>query len=472
MKTKIFLFTLLFGLIFFTCEDSLNTVGMGIQPDEDKIGVFDTIINIEARTVRMDSIYTKSHSGFLGNFYDPKYGDIKAGYLCQYYASFGFSDSIIGTRGNEIDSVRLQIYYSSYVGDSLAPMEVSVFPIIKPLEEDYYSNVDPAKYCDLSSPWAKKVYTARDLNVPDSINNLNNLSNYRKSVSITLPKYIGQDLYEKYIELGGTFGSIDNFNSIFPGTYLESSFGIGSILKVDLTEIYVFYTRDYTTASTETGADSLYVGIDAAVFTFTKEVTLLNNFSSNHDDNLYLEPSTDSLYLKSPVGICSEITIPIPDIVKSIGRKKFSSVNLRVNAYPKATENYTLPFPGTEVSGTSSAKLLLIEQDSVQSFFENQKIADSQTSYTTVMDTINNYYQFNNIANIVQTAIDNAPDKPLKLLLIPVQVEGYIQQSGYSSYLVDYSTGYCLNPSAVVLKKGGDNLQIKVIASDLEINGR
>ena len=469
MKTKIFLFTLLFGMAFLACEDGLETTGMGIQPEEDKISVFDTIMNIEARTVKIDSIYAKSYNGFLGNFYDSEYGDIKAGYLCQYYASQGFSDSIIGTRGNEIDSVRLQVFYLSYIGDSLAPMEVSVYPIVKPLENDYYSNVDPAKYCDLSTPWAKKTYTARDLNVSDSINSL---SDYAKSVSITLPKSIGQNLYEEYLKAGGTFGSIDNFNQLFPGTYLESSFGIGSILKVDLTEMYVFYTRDYTTTSTETGADSSYVGVDAAVFTATKELMLLNNFRSKHDDNLYLQSSADTMYMKSPVGICSEITIPVPDILKSIGRKKFSSINLRINAYPKSNREYALPFPGRNSEGTSLAKLLLIEPDSVQSFLENQKVADSYTSYTAVMDTVNNCYQFNNIASVVQNAIDNAPDKPLKLLLVPVQVEAYYQQSGGMTYLVDYSTGYYLTPSAVALKKGGDNLQIKVIASDLEITGR
>ena len=466
MKTKIFLLTFLFCVAFLACEDDLDKVGMSIQPEEDKISVFDTIMNIEARTVKMDSIYAKSSNGFLGNFYDPEYGDVKAGYLCQYYASIGFSDSMIG---NQIDSVRLRIFYLSYIGDSLAPMEVSVYPVVKPLKDDYYSNIDPANYCDLSTPWTKKTYTARDLNVSDSINNL---STYVKSLTIDLPNSVGQDLYEKYIESGKTFGSIDNFNELFPGTYMESSFGTGSILKVDLTEMYVFYKRDYTTANKETGADSSYVGVDAAVFTVTKEVTQLNSFSSTHDDNLYLSDSADSMFLKSPTGILSEIIIPIPDIVKSIGKKKFSSINLKINAYTRAREGYTLPFPGREVVGTSSAKLLLIKPDSVQSFFENQKIADSYMSYTTTMDTINNCYNFNNIANVVQNAIDNAPDEPLKLLLIPVQVDGYYQQSGYSSYLVDYSTGNYLTPSAVALKKGGENLQIKVIASDLEINGR
>ena len=470
MKTKIFLFTLLLSCVaFLACEDTFDKMGMGIQPEEDKISVFDTILSIDAYTVKMDSIYAKSYSGFLGNFYDSEYGDVKAGYLCQYYASSGFSDSIIGERGNEITSVRLQIYYLSYIGDSLAPMEVSVYPVVNPLEKDYYTNVDPEKYCDKSRLLARKTYTARDLNISDSINSL---STYVKSISIDLPTSLGQSFYEKYIESGNTFGSINDFNEFFPGTYMESTFGVGSILKVDLTEMYVFYSRNYTTASKETGADSTYVGVDAAVFTATKEVIQLNCFSSNHDDDLYLNPSADTMYLKSPVGICSEIVIPIPDIVRSIGKKKFSSVKLQIDAYPRAAKEYSLPFPGKEVNGTSSAKLLLIKPDSVLSFFENQKIADSYTSYVATMDTINNCYNFNNIANVVQNAIDNDPDKPLKLQLIPVQVEGYYQQSGYVSYLVDYSTGHYLTPSAVALKKGENNLQIKVIASDLEINGR
>lgn len=474
MKTKIFVLSLFLSLIYSACEDNvIDSIGMGIRPKQDIINIYDTIINIDsACTMRMDSIYAKTINGLLGNFYDRDYGDIKAGYICQYYPSLGFAaaDSIaINDDGTTIDSVRLNIYYTSYFGDSLAPMEVSVYPVIKkPLNENYYTNIEPEDYCDLSQVWGRKAYTAVDLNVSDSIRSL---STYYKNVSIPLPKSWGQTLYDEYkkrkeqlnavADFAETFGSLEDFIRFFPGTYLESSFGTGNLLKVDISEIYLYYKR--RTKKANSTEDSTYTTV--AALTVTKEVIQLNSFKSNYSNGL-LATDPEKMYLKTPTGVFSKIIIPIPEIVKSIGEKKFNSVTLKINAYPQSEKEYAFPFPGTGIiSSTHSSKLLLIEPDSVKPFFEEQKVANFQTTYTTTYESSTQSYKFNNIANLIQNAIKEAPDKPLELFLIPVQVEYYTQSSGYTSYYQDYSTSHYLLPSAVTLKKGGSNLQIKIIAS-------
>jgi hypothetical protein len=173
------------------------------------------------------------------------------------------------------------------------------------------------------------------------------------------------------------------------------------------------------------------------------------------------------------------LTIPIKEIVKGIGKKKFSSVKLSLKAYHKEDWEYSLQFPGTSTSdvplydGTSgySAKLLLIEPDSIATFFEEKKVADGKTSYTAQFSHSTYTYDFNNIANVVQNAIDKAPDKDLKLWLIPVQTTWFMQSVSYGSSIpVDYLTTHYLYPSGVTLKKGEDNLKVRVIATDLKIN--
>jgi hypothetical protein len=458
LRTKKNLFFLLFPCLFFwACDDTVDSIGMGIQPPEDKIKIFDTVITIDsASTVNADSIYTKTINGLLGNFYDPVYGDIKAGYICQNYPSSGFADSVVN---NKIDSVRLKIYYTSFFGDSLAPMEVSVYQVTKkPLDDTYYTNVDPGDYCDTKKAWGQKAYTARDLNVSDSVYNS---TSYYKNISVSLPTEWGQKLYEEYVQKGRTFGSLEDFVQNFKGTYIESSFGVGNLIQVDISEIQIFYRECYKKDDKDT------IVTNAAALTVTKEVMQLNIFENNHSAGL-LKPDPDKMYLKAPAGVFSRIVVPIPEIVKSIGKRKFSSVSLNIGAYAQETRDFTLPLPGTGVSSSSKAKLLLIEPDSVKAFFENQKVADFQTAYTTTYSSTTQAYAFDNIANLVQKAITNAPDKNLELLLIPVQVEYY---TNYTSDL-DYSTAHYLYPSAVTLKKGGDNLQLKIIASDLEINNR
>jgi hypothetical protein len=474
MKTKIFLLGLLSSLIYSACEDdTIDSIGMGIQPDQDKISVFDTIIQISsAQTVKADSIYAKTINGLLGNFYDPDYGGIKAGYLCQYYPSVGFSDSIqLNDDNTAIDSVHLTLFYTSYFGDSIAPMEVTVYPITKSLNpNNYYTNANPADYCDLNTVWGKKAYTAYDMNVPDSIHNL---STYYKRLSIPLPVEWGQKVYEEYkdrqpatgeyVSFVDLFGSPEKFAEFFPGTYLESSFGTGNLLQVDISEIYLYYKR--LTKTADATEDSTYTSM--AVLTVTKEMEQLNCFQSTYSDKLLTDEDDTKMYLKTPAGVFSKITIPVPDIIKGMGKRKFNSVKLSIGAYTQQERKYTLPLPGTLTTASYTSKLLLIEPDSAKIFFEEQRVADSQTAFTTTYDNTSQSYHFNNIANLIQNAIEKAPDKPLELLLIPVQVEYTLQSSGYSYSNVDYSTSHYLFPSAVTLKRGGDNLQIKIIASDM-----
>jgi hypothetical protein len=207
-------------------------------------------------------------------------------------------------------------------------------------------------------------------------------------------------------------------------------------------------------------------------FAVTKEVIQLNSFK-NTNDAFLLEDDPDKMYLKSPAGVFCELTVPIRDIMKGIGKKKFSSVKLSLNVFPRAEWEYSLSFPGIgQISDSHYAKLLLIEPDSVKNFFEQQTIADYQTSYTTEFNSSTYSYDFNNIANVVQNAIDKAPDQDLKLWLIPVQTTFSFQQSSYysSQTPVDYATSHYLYPSGVTLKKGGDNLKVRVIATDLKVN--
>jgi hypothetical protein len=193
MKTKSILFCLLSGFIYFACEDdTVSKVGIGSLPGEDKINVYDDSVTITAKTVQVDTIYAKTINGFLGELYDPAYGNIKAGYVCQFYPSYGFFnlDSIVG---NSIDSIFLNVYYT-YQGDSLAPMELSVYQVNKPLDKYFYTNVKPEDFCNMNEPIARYAYTARNLNVSDSALQANG---YTYALSIPLKKELGQSFLDE-----------------------------------------------------------------------------------------------------------------------------------------------------------------------------------------------------------------------------------------------------------------------------------
>jgi len=471
MRTKGFVLCFLLGVIYMACDEPISRVGLGIQPEEDIVNVFDTTVIVEAKTIEVDSVYAKTFNGFLGELYDPSYGVIKSSYICQYYPSIGFPylDSIVD---NKIDSVTLNIGYYSYFGDSLAPMEVTVYPVVKALGNHYYTNADPEDYCDMAHPLAKYGYTARNLNLSEE----DLQDNQIYYISIPLPVKIGQDYLDRV--LNNNFKTITEFLDFFPGTYLKTTFGTGSMLSVDRTSIVLYYSRR-TMMQDEEGNDSIAIKTSNAVFNVTKEIIQLNKFENKNPDFLY-EDNPDKTFIKSPAGVFTELTIPIKEIVKGIGKKKFSSVNLSLKAYPGDNWNYSFTFPGMSYSPVPmaegngdrgySAKLLLIEPDSVANFFEGKTFANNKTSYTTQFNLSTYTYNFNNIANIIQNAIDKAPDKDLKLWLIPVLTNWYSQSTYSGTVYVDYMTSHYLYPSGVTLKKGNDNLKVRVIATDMKTN--
>jgi hypothetical protein len=482
MKTKIILCAILLGLIGLTsCDDAIDSIGMGVQPDEDKIVTFGDSVLISGTTIKDSTLYIKTMNGLLGNFHDPDYGALKAGYLCQFYPAQGFGskervDSIDAFTGGKVDSIQLKILYTTFVGDSLAPMEVTVYPIRKttPLIENYYAPLHPSDYCDDNTPLGKKTYTARDLNISDSLYQANIASGNYKVVSVSLPRELGQSFYDEYKACLNdpsrqTFKTPEALADFFPGVYVRSSFGSGCLLEVERTDIYIYYswTRQ---VEDDTQTDNLRTDtlIGAAVLDVTKEVIQLNEYNGSNDEQLWNVANAEKMYLKTPAGIFAQLTIPIGEIKQKIGNRKFSSVRLSIEADQPSDWQYNWAFPGTTAANKASStqsKLLLIEPDSIPAFFEQQKTADGLTTFFTTFNTATYAYTYTNIANIIQYAIDRDVD-PLVLRLIPVEVAYYTTTDYYTStqMAIDYAASHYLFPSAVTLKK--DNLKIHLLAAD------
>ncbi len=455
MKYKVIILSFLSGLLLWACEDSISDVGMGILPDEDKIGIYTDTIYLNASTIKLDSIYANTVFGMLGEFYDPIYGNLKSSYLCQFYApqSNVFPDSVIN---NKIDSVVLRIRYASYMGDSLAPMEASVYPVTKALNEHYYTNISPSDYCDMNTVWGRQGYTARNLNVSDSANAANS---YIKNLYIRLPDSLGTKFYKEWRKPApNAFSSSSAFVKFFPGVYVTPTYGTGSILYVggiytnEGTYIDVHFSYFGKTTGSN-GADSTFINEGVTSFNVTKEIIQLNSYKSSLDGGL-LNPSEDKSYVKTPAGIFTKITVPIPDIIKKMGARKFTNAKLALSVFGKSEWEYAIGYP---------SKVLLINSDSITTFFENKQVADNKTTYTSVFGQSFPYvYDFGNISAVIQDAITKKPDKNLELLVVPVSTQ--------SSGSTDYTTSHYLYPSGITFKKDKEHLKLSIVATDMDVN--
>lgn len=306
MKIRHLILGLCVGIIVLGgCDDEWSSVGTSIQEDGDKISVNVDTFRFEASTVRLDSVYARTTSGLLGEIYDPVYGMLKSDYISQFYCPEDFRFAYT-PKGGKIDSVEFRIYYTSWAGDSLVPMRVQVYLIDKPLEKHFYTNVNPADYCNMQKPLGSKAYTAYDRSVPDSVRSamVNGEPTFYPQINITLPQELGQKFYDETLNNPTSFDNQEAFNRFFPGLYVTNTFGSGNVINVDLSYLHIYYSCIIEGSA---GQDSLVSRMEK--FNVTQEVIQLNRFQHTDMSNL-LQPDEDFTYLKTPAGVSTRIVIP------------------------------------------------------------------------------------------------------------------------------------------------------------------
>jgi len=440
MKKSIFL-VLLSSLLFWSCYDELNKVGPGIQPEGDVIAVFADTVTFSAVTVQTDSVYARSTGGLLGELYDEFYGSIKSDYLCQFYnppESQPFPREIVD---GKIDSVVLRIDFRKsmpWIGDSLTVMQAAVYPVTKPLVLQTYTNIDIDNYYD-KTPLGEKSYTAHSVGVPDSL---------QKMLFIKLDKELGQRLYDEFkkdaIVSNTAFKNQVSFNEFFPGIYVTTTGGVGNIVNVASTSLFICYQVNVKdTAGVNVPRDTL------TRFSATTEVIQLNRVQ-NKDLGQMLNDAS-ATYMKTPAGVYAQVGIPVKAIAEGSKGKKLNNVSFKLKAYPRdAKGGYALQAP---------PYLLMVPRDSMTGFFERKKLTDS-ISFVTPFDSTKLTYDFGNISEFINNRHRNAPDEDtVYVSLVPVNI---VTESGGTVTAIN---NYMV-PSTVALKVDEQSREMRVVSSE------
>lgn len=450
MKNRLFILGVGLGLaILGGCNDELSEVGSSIQPDGDKSFVYVDSFQLSAKTVLMDSVYARTTSGLLGEIYDPLYGNIKSDYLCQFYCPENYQFQNTPLNG-VIDSMDLRIFYSSWVGDSLTPMQVTVYPITTVPERNFYTNVDPEKYCDMQTVLGQKMYTAYDVTISDSVRNGLTSTIYTPVVRVKLPTEIGQDFYNETVNNPGSFENQDAFNQYFPGLYITNTFGSGNLLTVYQTSFFIYYRY---TVEGSAGQDSIVNGREQ--FNVTREVIQLNHVANANLEPLLL-PDEKYTYMRTPAGVYTELTLPITEIKETVGSRFLNNLPLTLHAMPQENWDYAFEPP---------SYLLLLPTDSVKGFFEQNKVENNETAFLSgIYDSSTRTYTFGNISNLIKYQLENAPDEDLQVSVIPVSRETQSDSYSGTEYTVTLSN-YML-PSGVKIVKDNDYMKVGLTTSE------
>ena len=381
MKFK-FLTVLAVTATLYSCDD--DTTGIGsIIADYDKIETSASSYPVSTRTVVLDSIYSRSSTAYLGKFTEEYYGKFNADFMAQinWPEDYRLPQTTTG-----ITNAMLQLFYSSYYGDSLATMRLQIDTLSQAIKDDgtnknlYYSNLDPQQFYNPAAPaLAIKDYTAYTG------------ENRGDSVAITFGSDFCDYLFRKYQENDhSNFNDAASFiNNVLKGFYIHTIGGDGCVLYID--DIYLNLVAAYTIRNSSDTADStVHTRISLAS---SKEVFMSTRFRNSSLQKL-TEDKTCT-HLKTPAGVCTEVTLPLEEIYND-SEHKTDTLNAASLTFMKYKNTVNRPYP----MGTPST-LLMVRKDEMKSFFENNKVYDNKTTFAATYNSSSSSYDFTQLNRLI-----------------------------------------------------------------------
>ena len=479
MKIRLFTAIAITAMAITSCSEDTGTIGSSITSDTDKL-VFSTgTYQATSRSIMADSVYSKTFDCYFGKVKDPETNSyVKNEFMAQFNILEGFKlpekSAMVNTdEAGEVvaDSCTIWLLFNSdkCYGDSLTPMKVKVSELAKPVEDgSYYSNFNPAAEGYLRKGGLQKstVFSTSysSAHFADSLGYssfaripLNDP--YTDQDGVEYPNY-GTYILRQYYQHPEKFKNSYSFiHTLMPGFNFEVSDGLGAMAKVSEIDLEMYYTfKDDTT----TYATSLYLSS-------TPEVLQTAHVENDKAALQRLIADNSCTYIKSPAGIFTEVTLPVDDISQSHVNDSLLSVSIsfqRQNSGAQSSSQYPISTP---------ANILMVQKDSLYSFFENKTMYDYNTSYMATLST--NAYNFSNIGNLI-TQMARLKAEGLKsdanweakhpdwnkVVLVPVATTTKVATSGYDQTPVVAGVHNDMGLSSTKLVGGaGSPIEVKVV---------
>ena len=417
------------------CSDEFSQIGSSIDSPDNQVIVYSDTMQITSKTANIEKIYIYTQNELLGEFADGRYGKLTTDFLTQFYPALEMD---MGENGP--DSMELHMQYLSYIGDSLAPMHLSVYQIDKAqLPAQPFSNINPAEYSSREIVLGQKGYIASDMNVADSIKEN---EEYVPDVVVKLSQTTVDKFKNAYLHDKDVFSSRQKFNAFFPGIYVTNTFGTGSILNIGRTVIRFYYDHKNT--------DTTTIVKYGDFLTVTPEIINVNrivNLNPQYIVNAIENESIDTTYIKAPAGVTTEITFPTGEILSKLRENDLTlqntvlnAVNLKVPVYEPDDDQYGITYP---------EYLLFIRKSDMEEFFYKKRKLDGKNVFLAQYNSTNQNYNFGNISNFIINILaqnkDTVINEPDAIALIPVT---------YSESSTTSQVNHVTKPSLVKLKKG------------------
>ncbi|NCC09207.1 MAG: DUF4270 domain-containing protein [Bacteroidia bacterium] len=459
MKARYALVALL-TLAFFGCDDNTGSLGLGMFPNDDqaingRLSTFD----ITTESVSAGRIYAKTNIGYIGKFTDPTFGTYKAGFLtelnCPQNITFPAVYQELDKDGNKVEegkgvkatgkmldegtmigeqkfgnihAVEINLWYSTYFGDSLTACRLSIYELNKRIEKSkaYYTDINPEEFYNAQTGLlGRKAYTAVDKTIADSIKKQNG---YVPKVNLILKD---KSLGRRILTAARTGNLSDQFNNeIMKGLYIKSDYGDGTILYINQVQLNVVCECYVTDAKTGLKLKKKYEKdkegnqVDSTYYAYlpfssTREMIQANQLTNDENKINELIQVPTWTYLKTPAGIFTEMTLPLSKIEAQLKGDTLNAAKLAIPNYHQESDK--------KFGMTAPTTMLLVREKDKEHFFEKNLLNNNITSFLTSHTKATNQYSFDNIVRLIITVLaekDAAEKEIAKAGTMKVTVRG------------------------------------------------
>lgn len=468
-----------------SCDETTDDIGSGLAGNLDNFTIKADTFLVHSQTKMLGAVQARSAKANLGCIRDYDTGAaIRGSYSTQFFILdgnlFPDLDSIrsLSTSYADLgkpahipidqviaDDTYFYIYPDQLIGDSLQPLHLKVYELLKPIPDGtvYKSDFDPIKegYVDVNNPLQSMSFTMADQTVDSATVNS---SGYTTFFKIPLNneytrdgktyKNYGTYLMRRYYQSkqdknDDAFSNFNKFNyKVCHGMYITVDNGEGAMATIAGTSMNVtFRYFDCDTVPERKGATTFY-GTDEVLQTSFIET----------DNNALQQLASDNscTYLKTPAGLYTEMSIPVDEIMYNHERDSLSKAKVTLQCMNSEG------FNGNTYSAPQY--LLMIPADSVQTFFNEKKLTNGRTAFLATYSSSTNSYTFDNFAGMVAymnslKKSGKAGENWNKVALVPVSVTVTSSSSSSGSGSTVSAIYHNMALSSVKLVGGANPLQ-------------
>ncbi|MDR0829550.1 MAG: DUF4270 domain-containing protein [Prevotellaceae bacterium] len=420
MKKYFFSIIILFATLIFSACTKDDTMGISIQPQEDRIKVVVDTFMVASQDFHVDAISAQCYdslSMLFGEYYSAKYGSTKADLIVQFAPPIDADFPYDSINKAEPDSLVMVMGYKAWDGAANEPFEVSVYELdngTPDFDTQYFSDLDISQFASNNAPLlGSKIVSALDQTLGDSITGV---AGYMHSVHFKFDDDYTQKLFKLVKD---KVNNTNDFLRDFKGMYITTTYGQSTMLYLYGIEMRLFYHYK----KSENGKDTVNVN-NYINFPASKEVRVLNKITHQNIENVMNKRDSVN-YIKSAGGIYPKLSLPIAKIMQhkrdSIGDKIFT-INSAI-----------LSVEATEIDTTANKMfipnvVMLIPETELDYFLKNNKIyfaGDSAAVYTSYNST-KKEYTFD-VARLLNSIIrkeekENTGIETFNLVMIPVDM--------------------------------------------------